>query len=255
MRTLQYLCVLYQPKDEPIGIVIILYIQSNSWFLTFPFLQSPETMVDELGALMNKYEVPMGLMNKLMMLSEYQVLEFMIDDSGSMTLTSDTVDKQGRPQTRWAEAHILLKEMIEILAHVPFNQIAIVFLNRPDVVALQRNGRDPKTFLADAYRQIDGAFVRPPQGTTPYMEKIKKSLSSNPGMNIARWFFGDGVPNGGVAAQKEITRMLVQRENPAGNPVTFISCTNEDDQVCTRSRCSCLFSLLLIICSMVLTGI
>lgn len=49
-------------------------------------------MVDELGAILNKYEVPMGLMNKLMMLSEYQVLEFMIDDSGSMTLTSDTVD-------------------------------------------------------------------------------------------------------------------------------------------------------------------
>jgi hypothetical protein len=37
-------------------------------------------MVDELGALLNKYEVPMGLMNKLMMLSEYQVLEFMIGE-------------------------------------------------------------------------------------------------------------------------------------------------------------------------------
>mmetsp|Transcript_21464 Transcript_21464/g.52885 ORF Transcript_21464/g.52885 Transcript_21464/m.52885 type:complete len:167 (-) Transcript_21464:1050-1550(-) len=42
---------------------------------------SPDTMVDELGAILNKYEVPMGLMNKLMMLSEYQVLEFMIGTS------------------------------------------------------------------------------------------------------------------------------------------------------------------------------
>lgn len=40
-------------------------------------------MVDELGAVLNKYEVPMGLMNKLMMLSEYQVLEFMIGESAS----------------------------------------------------------------------------------------------------------------------------------------------------------------------------
>jgi len=192
---------------------------------------NPDSMVDELGALLNKYEVPIGLMNKLMMLSEYEVLEFMIDDSGSMTLLSDTVDLQGRSQTRWAEAQIRLKEMIEVLAYVPFNQIVVVFLNRTDVVSLQRNGRDPKTFLADAYPQIDGVFRRSPAGTTPALEKIQKSLASNPNMSIARWFFGDGVPNGGIAAQKEITRLLVQRQNPAGNPMTFVSCTNEDDQV------------------------
>merc|ERR1712151_1176819 len=88
---------------------------------------SPDTMVDELGAILNKYEVPIGLMNKLMMLSEYQVLEFMIDDSGSMTLTSDTFDKiTGQPQTRWREALVRLKEIMEILAYVPFNQIEIV---------------------------------------------------------------------------------------------------------------------------------
>jgi len=192
---------------------------------------SPDTMVDELGALLNKYEVPMGLMNKLMMLSEYEVLEFMIDDSGSMTLTSDTVDFQGRPQTRWAEAQSRLKEMVEVLAYVPFNQIVVVFLNRTDVVSLQRNGRDPKAFLADANQQIDRVFSRSPSGTTPALEKIQKSVSGNPGMSIARWFFGDGVPNGGITAQKEITRLLVNRPNAAQNPMTFISCTNEDDQV------------------------
>jgi len=192
---------------------------------------SPETMVDELGAILNKYEVPFGLMNKLMMLSEYQVLEFMIDDSGSMTLTSDTVDKFGRPNTRWGEAHTRLKEMIEILAYVPFNQVEIVFLNRQDRVSLTRQGRDPRTFLQDAYQRIDAAFARSASGTTPALEKIRNSLQANPNMSIARWFFGDGVPNGGMMAQKEITRMLVQRPNPEGNPMTFISCTNEDDQV------------------------
>ena len=39
---------------------------------------TPDTMVDELGAILNKYEVPMGLMNKLMMLSEYEYLEVSI---------------------------------------------------------------------------------------------------------------------------------------------------------------------------------
>jgi hypothetical protein len=34
-----------------------------------------------------------------------------------------------KPNTRWEEAHQHLKEMIEVLAYVPFNQIVIEFLN------------------------------------------------------------------------------------------------------------------------------
>ena len=193
---------------------------------------SPDTMVDELGAVLDKYEAPMGLMNKLMMLSEFQVLEFMIDDSGSMTLMSDTINKlTGRGQTRWEEAHNRLKEMIEVIAYTPFQQIEIVFLNRQDRVSLTRQGRHPKSFLVDAFRQIDAVFARRPSGTTPALEKIRASLEGNPGLSIARWFFGDGVPNGGIAAQREITRLIINRPNPSANPVTFISCTNEDDQV------------------------
>jgi hypothetical protein len=45
-----------------------------------------DTMVNKLGGILNKYKVPMGLMNKLMMLSEFQSLEFIMDDSGSMTV-------------------------------------------------------------------------------------------------------------------------------------------------------------------------
>jgi hypothetical protein len=193
---------------------------------------TPDTMVDELGAIMNKYEVPMGLMNKLMMLSEFESLEFIIDDSGSMTLISDTVNPvTKRPNTRWEEAKERLKEMMEVLAYVPFNQIDIVFLNRTDHVVLKRNGRDPASFLADAYRQIDQVFARGPAGTTPVLEKLQDSFINGQGKNIARYFFGDGVPNGGVQAQQEITRILCSRQNPAGNPVTFISCTNEDAAV------------------------
>jgi hypothetical protein len=110
-----------------------------------------------------------------------------------MTLISDTTDDFGRPQSRWAEAHGRLKEMIEVLAYVPFNQVEIVFLNRKDRVSLQRQGRDPKTFYADACRQIDAVFARSASGTTPALEKIRNSLQANPSMNIARWFFGDGM--------------------------------------------------------------
>lgn len=192
---------------------------------------TPDTMVDELGAILNKYEVPMGLMNKLMMLSEYESLEFIIDDSGSMTLQTDTNGPDGRPITRWQEAHQRLKEMIEVLAYVPFNQVGIEFLNRPDRVSLTRQGRDPKSFLADAYRQIDAVFMRGPSGTTPALEKIQESFLRGQGVSIARYFFGDGIPNGGIAAQQQITAIVKNRTNPEGNPVTFLSCTNEDQAV------------------------
>jgi len=159
-------------------------------------------------------------------------LEFIIDDSGSMMCNSDTVNpRTGHINTRWQEAHQRLKEMIEIVAYVPFQQIGIEFLNRKDRISLTRNGRDPKTFLADAYRQIDQKFARGPSGTTPALEKMQESLLRGKGASLGRYFFGDGQPNGGLAAQKEIVRILKARENPSGNPITFISCTNEDAAV------------------------
>ena len=80
-------------------------LSSKSTNATIEMMQEPEisldagmqpaTMVDQLGSILNKYEVPMGLMNKLMMLTEFQALEFLVDDSGSMTLEADsTAPKQ-----------------------------------------------------------------------------------------------------------------------------------------------------------------
>mmetsp|Transcript_17310 Transcript_17310/g.22917 ORF Transcript_17310/g.22917 Transcript_17310/m.22917 type:complete len:447 (+) Transcript_17310:140-1480(+) len=190
---------------------------------------SPDTMVDELGGIMNKYEVPMGLMKKLMVLGEFKVLEFLIDDSSSMMI--------GRPQSRWKEAKTRLKEIIEVLAYVPFNRIKIIFLNRLDQVSLRRQGRDPKSFMADAYRQIDAAFSSPPSGGTPVLERLQDSFLYNQNKNIARWFFGDGLPDGGLVDQQQITRILINRKNPATNPMTFISCTDESKQVEWMKEC------------------
>jgi len=167
-----------------------------------------------------------------MMLSEYQSLEFIIDDSGSMQCLSDTVHPSTKqPLTRWQEAHFRLKEMVEILAYVPFTQIGVEFLNRKTRVSLTRQGRDPESFLRDAYAQIDSAFSAGPAGTTPALEKIQESFLRGQGASIARYFFGDGVPNGGLRAQQEIIKILKNRQDPSSNPMTFISCTNEDAQV------------------------
>ena len=201
----------------------------------------PNEMVDALGQVLAKYEVPFGLMNKLMILSEYQSLEFIVDDSGSMNLISDTFNPTtGQPNTRWQEAWQRLKEMVEILAYVPFNQIGIEFLNRPNRIQLQRqrsaNGgggaaESPTSFLQRAYKEIDMAFQSPPHGTTPVLEKLQESMSRGQGYSIARYLMCDGQPNGGSYAIQQITRLVRNRAAPQQNPLTFLSCTNQDEEV------------------------
>ena len=199
----------------------------------------PDEMVDALGAILAKYEVPMGLMNKLLMLRDYQSLEFIVDDSGSMQMTSDTVHPITRQwNTRWEEAHQRIKEMIEILAYVPFQQIGIEFLNRTDRITLTRQGRTPTQFIRMAYQQIDTQFVdRCPVGTTPMLEKLQEALIRGQGAQISLYIFGDGQPNGGHRAIQEIVRIVQHRSEPSHNPITFLSCTNEDEQVEWMKEC------------------
>lgn len=234
----------HMQMNEDLGYDVPLSESTNA---TIEMLQEPEIsleaglqpdeMIDQLGAVLAQYEVPIGLTNKLMMLSEFASLEFIIDDSGSMTLNSDTIDPlTKRPCTRWGEAHRRLKEMVEIIGHVPFQQIGIEFLNRPQRISLVREGRDPQTFLQDAYQKIDAIFAKPPSGTTPALEKIQESFLRGEGVSIARYFFGDGLPNGGARAVTEIVNILKHRRDPESNPMTFISCTNEDAAVEVRGR-------------------
>ncbi|CAJ1960078.1 unnamed protein product [Cylindrotheca closterium] len=193
---------------------------------------TPDTMLNELGAVLSKYEVPMGLMNKLMMLSEFEVLKFMIDDAGSMALCDSNMRGSIKaPLSRWNEAQGRLKELLEILAYVPFHQITIEFLNRSTTISLERNGRNPAAFLADAIAQVDEEFAKPPAGTSLFLERLTQSLTESPGIKIARWYFGDGKPQGGDTAQEQIVNLVMNRDNPAGNPITFVSCTNVDDDV------------------------
>jgi len=192
----------------------------------------PDDMVDELGALLARYEMPIGLTNKLMMLSEFQSLEFIIDDSGSMQLNTDTIDSTTRkPISRWVEAQRRLKEMVEVVAHVPFEQIGIEFLNRTDRISLRREGKTPQHFVTFAYESIDAVFARAPSGSTPALEKIQESLLRGQGVNISRYFFGDGMPNGGQQAVNEIIKILRNRADPEQNPMTFLSCTDDDAAV------------------------
>lgn len=60
-------------------------------------------LIDGLTKVFAKYEIPIGLMNKLMQLQEYHILDFMIDDSGSMLNETDSRMPNGALMTRWQE--------------------------------------------------------------------------------------------------------------------------------------------------------
>jgi len=190
-------------------------------------------MVEELGNVFAKHEIPIGLMNKLMMLSEFEKLEFIIDDSGSMMSTSDTKDKFGHRQIRWDEARGRLKELVEILAYVPTNDISMIFLKRSNQVNLRRNdAENPSQFINRACADIDRAFnAEQPRYRTPALRTIQKSLEQNRGKSVSRYFSCDGVPDGGDYEIKQIENLIKIRANPQQNPITFISCSENDDDV------------------------
>ena len=189
--------------------------------------------LDELNNVMAKYEVPAGLLAKLLQVKEFQLMEIIVDDSGSMNAATDALDPvTGSSMSRWWEAKWRISQMIELLAYVPSPPIKIYFLNRTDIISIEKNsGELPSDYIKRAESILLTAFGRLPGGTTPAREAIEASLSRNGGMKVLRYFLGDGVPNGGEYACKQIRDMIIHRPAPRDNPFTFMSCTNEDDQV------------------------
>jgi hypothetical protein len=187
---------------------------------------SPQDAMRQLGAVFEKYQTPMGLVNKLTLLSELDGMDFIIDDSGSMGLTGSLGG------TRWDEVQVRLKQMFEILAHVPFPPITIRFLNSKKVVEISRKKHEtPASVWQRCIAKIDKHLASmQPKGSTPAFEAISESLARNPDAAVARYFFGDGLPNGGARDEARITKLLCLRKAPHRNPFTFISCTQEDDQ-------------------------
>ena len=140
----------------------------------------------------------------------------------------------GKKMKRWWEAKWRISQMIELLAYVPSPPIILRFLNRNDVLTIERNvagGELPAAFVERAESILKQAFATGPSGTTPALECIRDSLDRNGDKKVLRFFMGDGVPNGGQHACKQIRDLIINRPNPQNNPFTFMSCTNDDDAV------------------------
>lgn len=197
--------------------------------------ENSESPIDQLSTVLVRYEVPAGMLSKLLMLSEFELAEIIVDDSGSMNAQTDARGPQGQILTRWKEAKQRIEEMMEVIAYIPVAPVFYIrFLNRTQVLELQRNaGEPPQAFVERAKDALSQEFSKYPSGTTPALEAIRASFARYPpgGKAVPRYFFGDGVPNGGAHAAQQIAQLLVHRAEPSRNPFTFMSCTNNDEDV------------------------
>ena len=190
-----------------------------------------------------KFEIPVGLVNKLMALQMYN-LRFIVDDSGSMnaktdSYLSDASDYVLRGQkrsskkcmTRWQEAETRLHNMMDILVFIPTKSINISFLNAKNVISLQRAGKTTEEFMNIAHTEIARNFSSiPVRYKTPTLRVMTQSFtiaSSLPDPTM-HYLLTDGVPSDSVV--KQVADLIHYRKNPEGNPVTLISCTDQDDE-------------------------
>ena len=128
---------------------------------------------------------------------------------------------------------------MELIAYVPAPVFYVRFLNRSNVLELQRSaGESPQAFHQRVKSMLDLEFGKPPTATTPALEAIQASLARYPSdKSVLRYFMGDGVPNGGDHTCEQIAQLLKNRSDPSRNPFTFLSCTNEDSQVEWMKKC------------------
>lgn len=201
-------------------------------------------LLDKISQVFAKYEVPIGLVNKLLALSQYS-LHFIIDDSGSMGSDSDqpiahatkflrdrqtgnkrvTSPQYQEKMSRWEEAEDRMHILISILALIPTGPVTISCLNNSTVLRLQHQGQGPDVFESDAHNKITNLFSMVPRGGTPIYTRLDSVLNSvsSPTMVL---LFTDGVPSD--RSVHDVQNLVINRPRPQMSPITFITCTDED---------------------------
>lgn len=203
------------------------------------------SLLDGISNYFSKYEVPIGLVNKLLALTEYK-LNFVIDDSGSMGLNSDVpiaqasayikqkADPHGtrshsfnNKMTRWEEAEDRLHILFDILAYLPISEIVLSFLNRSQKIVFKHEGLTPEQFANNAHTQLAQIFHSKPTGGTPLYKRMCESLQ-HAQSSVSHYIFTDGQPSDATVAQ--LSQLVLNRLNPQMSPITFMSCTDDDDE-------------------------
>lgn len=201
--------------------------------------------LDQLTNYFIQYEVPVGMINKLMALQLYR-LHFIIDDSGSMNGPSDVTMSEATPfiippgsyhdkharMTRWQEAENRLHILIDILSFIPVPSLEIHFLNASNVISLPRIGKDPALFQREAHDAIRRTFssidVKYKTPTHRVLSNALRQAASHREPTLI-YLFTDGLPSD--ATTEAVSQLIITRQNPQHCPITLISCSDNDEEV------------------------
>ena len=179
-------------------------------------------LLEQISKIFTAMEAPIGLAQKLIALQGYAI-NIKIDDSGSM----GTLCNNG--YTRWANLQQRLVELMKLLQVVPTRDVTLSFLDRRDIITIQRQGRTPEQFFLSAQQVINGAFQRPPGGGTPIYANVVQMIQSGRGPT-AHYLFTDGLPSDSRYSPEQEIRMtqdvLLGRPNPQQNPFTIGCCSD-----------------------------
>jgi hypothetical protein len=151
--------------------------------------------------------------------------------------------------TRWQEAENRLHIMIDLIAFIGNNSITITFMNATAVISLSAEGKTHTDFKREAHQVIReafagivissseahrsalaGTFLSHAVGETPTLHTLQKSLEEAAGhdMPTAHYLLTDGVPTD--CSVNQLKHVILERKDPKQNPITFLSCTNVDEE-------------------------
>ena len=122
--------------------------------------------------------------------------------------------------------------MLDIIAYVPTQEITIGFLNAKQKIKLSHQGKTIEQFQVDAHAAVVQAFSSiDVKYKTPTHRELSKAFAeasrhSSPTMH---YFMTDGVPSDQPV--EAVASLIQNRAEPHKNPLTLMSCTNEDQEV------------------------
>lgn len=141
------------------------------------------------------------------------------------------IDKR-RLMTRWQEAENRLHIILDILSFIPIQNLDIRFLNAPNVISLPRIGKDPNVFQREAHEIVRHTFATlEVKYKTPTFRELNKAFQESARYMepTIHYFFTDGVPSD--ASTETVAQLITNRIRPEHNPLTLISCSDNDDEV------------------------
>lgn len=198
-------------------------------------------LLDDLCKVFTKYEVPIGLVNKLLSLTDCEMI-FLIDDSGSMAGDSDLLVKDmstsmsykmsgrmgGSFMNRWEEAENRLHILGEIFSFIPIRNINFCFLNNSEEFNLTRNSvQTPSEYESSYHQMVQKVFSNFRGGVTPLYTKLKSKLEKTSSRRRMIYVLTDGQPSD--AEISTVSQLVQNRKDPENNPITFFTCSNRDE--------------------------